>query len=139
MSEMFPTIGRKNRCFAVTMRLAMAGIAVFFTGSYGFTIPRGGGNMLLGAVGMNVNNAKIQQALEKTMQSRSHMWGVGAGPVNAPPRGSPDSMANNLPNLDKELQDGADYSIWLGTCVTKASGRMYEIVEQLRHDPQAFT
>lgn len=117
----------------------MAGIAVFFTGSYGFTIPQGKGNTLQGAVGMNSNNAKIQEAFERTKQSRSQIWGVGARPVNAPPREIPDSMVNNLPNLDTELQDGADYSIWLGTHVTKASGKMYEIVEQLPHDPQAFT
>jgi hypothetical protein len=123
----------------VAMALAMAGITVFFvTGSYGFTIPRGGGNTLQGAVGM-WNNAKIQEALEKTKQSRSHVWGVAAGPINAPPHEIPDSMVNNLPNLDTEPQDGADYSIWLGTNITKASGRMYEIVEQLPHDPQAFT
>lgn len=121
----------------------MAGIAVVFTGSgsYGFTIREGEGNTLQGAVRMNANYAKIQEALEmkKTKQPRSQIWDGGAGPLSAPPREIPDLMVKNLPNLDKESQDGADYSVWLGTHVTKASGRMFEIVGQLPHDPQAFT
>jgi hypothetical protein len=105
------------------MRLALAGtgIAVFFTGCYGFIIPQGRGNTLQEAIGMKTNNAKIQEALKKT------------------PREIPDSVVNNSPNFGTGVQDGADYSVWQGTHVTKASGRMYEIVKQLSHDPQAFT
>jgi hypothetical protein len=146
-SWLIPAMRRQNHCFGVAATLAIASIAVFFLpGSYGFTIPQGESNKLKGTARVNANNANAQEELEKTKQSHGHAWGWVAagqdGPINFPSHEITDSMVNHNqdhPGLPTEPKGGGDYSKWLGANVTKASGIMYEIVEQLPHDPTAFT
>ena len=146
-SWMIPAIRRQNRCFGVAVTLAIATIAVFFLpGSYGFTMAQGESNILKGFVRVNTNNINIQVALEKTKKSHGRACGWVAagqdGPINFPSHEITDSMVNHNhthPGLPKESTSGGDYSKWQDSNVTKASGIMYEIVEQLPHDPTAFT
>ena len=146
-SWIIPAMRRQNHCFGVAVTLAIATIAVFFLpDSYGFTITQGERDKLKGTARVNVNNANVRKALETTKQSHGHAWGwVAAGqdePINFPSHEITDSMVNHNqthPGLPTEPKDGGDYSKWQGANVTKASGIMYEIVEQLPHDPTAFT
>ena len=147
-SWMIRAIRRQNRCFGLAVTLAFAAIAVvFLPGSYGFTITQGESSAVKGYVRVKPNNAKIRRvALEKTKKSRGHAcrWiaaGQG-GPIIFPSHDITDSMVNHNhthQGLPTELTNGGAYSKWHGSNVTKASGIMYEIVEQLPHDPTAFT